>query len=159
MILIAYDGSEDSKAAVEEAAKLFPGQRATVLTVWQRYIDTMTRAGAGLAMMTDFDDIDEASGKMAAEKAAEGAQIASGAGMDAQTRTAVVDTTVAEKIIHEAGTVDASAIVIGTRGLTGVKSLLLGSTSHAVLQHADRPVVVIPSPVVAADRASHLSSR
>jgi nucleotide-binding universal stress UspA family protein len=58
-------------------------------------------------------------------------------------------------ILDEADEIGARAIVLGTRGLTGVKSLLLGSVSHAVLQHADRPVIVIPSPAVAQQRAAH----
>ena len=45
--------------------------------------------------------------------------------------------------------------MLGSRGLTGIKSLLLGSVSHAVLQHADRPVLVIPSSEVAHERAAH----
>lgn len=45
--------------------------------------------------------------------------------------------------------------MLGSRGLTGVKSLLLGSVSHAVLQHADRPVMVVPSPEVTEARAQH----
>ena len=43
--------------------------------------------------------------------------------------------------------------LMGSRGLTGVKSLLLGSVSHEVIQHADRAVVVVPSPDVAESRA------
>jgi nucleotide-binding universal stress UspA family protein len=63
--------------------------------------------------------------------------------------------TTADAILAEADAVDARVIVLGTRGLTGVKSVLLGSVSHAVLQHADRPVVVVPSAEVAKERAAH----
>ncbi|MGI8624147.1 MAG: universal stress protein [Solirubrobacteraceae bacterium] len=38
---------------------------------------------------------------------------------------------------------DAAMIVLGSRGLTGVRSMLLGSVSSAVVHHADRPALVI----------------
>jgi nucleotide-binding universal stress UspA family protein len=60
---------------------------------------------------------------------------------------------VAATILDEARELGATAIVVGSRGLTGVKSLLLGSVSHALIQHADRTVIVVPSPDVAAARA------
>jgi nucleotide-binding universal stress UspA family protein len=60
----------------------------------------------------------------------------------------------AEAILEEADAVGAGAVVLGTRGLSGLKSLLLRSVSHAVLQHADRAVVVAPSAELAAKRAS-----
>jgi hypothetical protein len=56
MILIAYDGADDAKAAIEHVARLFPGERAPVLTVWQRFIDTLARVGAGLSMVLDCDE-------------------------------------------------------------------------------------------------------
>jgi hypothetical protein len=37
----------------------------------------------------------------------------------------------------------AAAIVLGSRGLTGVRSMLLGSVPRAVVQHADRATLVI----------------
>lgn len=59
----------------------------------------------------------------------------------------------ARTVLAEADRAGADAIVMGSRGLTGLKSLLLGSVSHEVLQHADRTVVVVPSPQVAQSRA------
>ena len=38
----------------------------------------------------------------------------------------------------------ATVLVVGSRGLTGLRSRLLGSTSHAVLRHAHLPVLVVP---------------
>jgi nucleotide-binding universal stress UspA family protein len=155
VILIAYDGSDDSKAAVSEASKLFPGAEATVVTVWQRFVDVMARAGGGLGVIVDYDDIDKDSEAAANGKAAEGAKLATEAGLQATARSAVVDSTVADTILSEAAAVDATVVVCGSRGYTGAKSLILGSVSHHILQHADRPVVVVPSPEVAKARAEH----
>jgi nucleotide-binding universal stress UspA family protein len=159
VILIAYDGSADSRAAIEQAAKLFPGQPATVLTVWQRFIDTMAKAGGGIDVVVDYEKIDNDAQKGAQSKATEGAELAAARGLEASGRTAVIDSTVADAILNAAAAIGADTIVLGSRGLTGIKSLILGSVSHAVLQHADRTVVVVPSPEVAKDRAEHRASR
>jgi hypothetical protein len=79
-------------------------------------------------------------------------------GLDAHPRTTPRNGSVADVILDVADEADAEAIVLGSRGLTGVRSLLLGSISHAVLQHADRPVVVVPSPAVTEARAPSRSS-
>lgn len=158
MILIAYDGSDDAKAAIEEAARLFGGEQAAVLTVWQRFIDTVARAGGGLGMVTDYGDVDADLEKGAAQSADAGTEFAKQAGLDAQARTAVVETTVADAILTDAAAVGASVVVCGSRGYTGLKSLVLGSVSNHLLQHADLPVVVVPSPAVARARAEHRKS-
>ncbi len=155
MILIAYDGSDDAKAALLRATKLFPGQSATVLTVWQRFIDTMARVGGGMGMVADYEDIDKESENRARERADEGARLASDAGLEAVGAIAVVDTTIPDAILNEAAAVEADAVVCGSRGYSGLKSLMLGSVSTHILQHADVPVVVVPSPEVAEARAKH----
>jgi nucleotide-binding universal stress UspA family protein len=152
MILICYDGSADARAAVEQAAKLFGDEPATVLTVWEPYVELVVRSSFGFVpSIPDADEVDEAS-----RKAAEGAELATGLGMAATPKAGSHATTTARAILAEADAMDATAIVMGSRGLTGVKSLLLGSVSHELIQHADRTVVVVPSPEVAASRARSL---
>jgi nucleotide-binding universal stress UspA family protein len=158
VILIAYDGSDDSKAAIEKASKLFPGESATVLTVWQRFVDTMARMGGGISVVVDYDEIDKDAEAGAVTKAEAGAKIGNEGGLQATGRSAVVDTSVADAILAEAAAVDADVVICGSRGYTGVKSLVLGSVSHHILQHADLPVLVVPSPEIAKARAEHRES-
>lgn len=155
MILICYDGSDNAMSAIEQAGPLFPGQPAIVLTIWERFSDAMARAPAALGMgadMGDLQDIDDKSRAYAQSKAAEGADLARAAGFDSSPMTVARSQTAGETILAEAERADASAIVMGSRGRGAVGSFLLGSVSHDVVQHADRPVVVIPSPEIARRR-------
>ena len=156
MILIAYDGSKDAQSAIDQAGELMGGEPTTVMSVWEPFIDVMARSGLGFGPgVVDFEALDKAYEESARDRAAEGAKRATRAGLNAQPRTRLRHATIAATILAEAQEVGARAIVLGSRGLTGVKSLLLGSVSHAVLQHADRPVIVVPSPEVAHQRAAH----
>jgi hypothetical protein len=44
MILLCCDGSEDARAGIDHAGKLLTGQPATVLTVWEPFIDVLARS-------------------------------------------------------------------------------------------------------------------
>jgi nucleotide-binding universal stress UspA family protein len=159
MILICYDGSADAEAAVARAGELMPGEPATVLTVWEPFVPAISPGGpAGIGSWPDaidVDHMDQLAERAARDRAEQGVSLASDAGLVAQPRTRARETTIADTILSEAEEVNADVIVVGTRGLTGLRSLLLGSVSHAVLQHADRPVVVVPSSEVAANRLAH----
>ena len=56
----------------------------------------------------------------------------------------VLEGRAAEQVAELARDREADEIVVGSRGL-GRFSAALGSVSHALLQHADRPVVVVPA--------------
>lgn len=156
MILICYDGSDDAKGAVQSAGVLFKGDRAVVLTVWESLVDLLTRTPGGFGFTagapTDEEQVDEASRTRAQEKAQEGTTLAREGGIDATAKVCARSGTIAETILSQADEINADAIVLGSRGLGGVGSLLIGSTSHAVIQSADRTVVTVPSPKVAQRR-------
>ena len=158
MILIAYDGSDDAKVAIEQAGHLMPGQPAVVVTVWEPYIQLLTRypAPGALLIGDDSGKIDESSREAAQDKAEEGAGLARRHGLEASSRAVAREDSVAETLLCEADRSNASAIVSGSRGLSGLSSLFLGSVSHALLQHADRAVIVVPSPKVAQKRNEKL---
>jgi nucleotide-binding universal stress UspA family protein len=156
-ILVCYDGSVDAQAAIDRAGLLMPGSEAIVLVIWETIVETMTRSGAlgmGLAMVGTYGDegTDAAIEKAARDTAADGVTRAAAVGLVAQPRLANRDADIAGVILGVAADVDADVIVLGTRGLSGVKSLMLGSVSHAVLHHADRPVLVVPSSDLAQQR-------
>ena len=103
MILIAYDGSRDTQSAIDLAGDLMSGEPATVLSVWEPFIDVMARTGLGVGPGDiDFEQIDKANEESARERAAEGVKHAGRAGLNAQPRTRVRRATIAETILPEA---------------------------------------------------------
>jgi nucleotide-binding universal stress UspA family protein len=158
MILLCYDGSDDARQAIDLAAATMPGAEATVLTIWETFVDAMARAnamGAGWGLAMDYEDdgkIDRTSEQAARDSAREGADRARQGGLHAEPRIATRRGGIAETILREAAELDADLIVVGTRGRGDVKSFLLGSVSHHLVQHADRAVTVVPSSELAAQR-------
>jgi nucleotide-binding universal stress UspA family protein len=53
---------------------------------------------------------------------------------------------IADAILDAAAEHEAAAIVIGSRGLKGIKSKLMGSSSASVLGRSEKPVVVVHAP-------------
>ena len=143
-VLIAYDGSASADHAIAAAAALLPADSAVVLTAWE----TIVFAGPmGFANPYIDPDVENARGEPAAELAERGAGIAREAGFaSAEPRAEHAGQAAWATILEVARERDASAIVLGARGLSPVKSALLGSISHAVAQHSDRPVLIVPSP-------------
>jgi nucleotide-binding universal stress UspA family protein len=63
-------------------------------------------------------------------------------GIGVEVIARVVEGRPAERLIEISK--DARMLVVGTRGLGGFRSLLLGSVSSQCVQHAECPVVVVP---------------
>lgn len=63
---------------------------------------------------------------------------------DVEVQRVVVQDRPVRELVSRAA--DASLVVVGRRGRGGFRSLLLGSTSRALLHSVDVPVTVVPSP-------------
>ncbi|MEJ7785003.1 MAG: universal stress protein [Solirubrobacteraceae bacterium] len=146
-LLLCYDGSADARHAIERAGALFAGRDAIVGTVWQPTSGLGSFAWSGAtASMVNFFELDRAAAEDGARVAGAGVRIAREAGLQAEPVAVEGTGPVWKTIVEIADRHDAAAIVMGSRGLTGVRSMLLGSVSNAVVGHADRPTLVIRRP-------------
>jgi nucleotide-binding universal stress UspA family protein len=93
--------------------------------------------------MVDFFALDRAAADDGGRVADAGARLAREAGLEAEPLAAEANGPVWKTIVEIADHLDAAAIVMGSRGLTAVRSVLLSSVSSGVLRHADRPTLVI----------------
>jgi nucleotide-binding universal stress UspA family protein len=136
-ILVATDGSREGRAAVESAAELARDEGARLVCVHVvSMLDLGPRqnggAGASPQRVPRVEDDPVLT---------EALELASEAGIDAEAELLVGYPP--KQILRLADDVGVDLIVVGSRGLGGLKSMIVGSTSREVLAHADRPVLVV----------------
>jgi nucleotide-binding universal stress UspA family protein len=152
-ILLCYDGSPDAKAAVKVVGHLFAGSTAVVCTVEDGWEVVARAAPDPAGSLLDLEGIIHARELAARGCADEGTGHARAAGMPASALAVPCAESISETILDQAGEVGADLIVLGSRGLSEVKAAVVGSVSRAVLEDADRPVLVVPTPEVALKRS------
>lgn len=143
-IVIAYDGSENARHAIAVAAGQIGPRRAAVVHVWE----PLASAGSRLAIYAPMGGATAqelaAEAERAQATADEGARLARDAGFDAQAVAVRTDGPIAAGISDYARDHKPGLVVMGTRGLSGARSLILGSVSHYVAQHLSVPVLIVP---------------
>lgn len=147
-ILIAYDGSDGAKAAIEAAGRLFPGRAAQIISVWHSVASVASASLVAIppnVAAAGSEQLDREGEQKASTLADEGAAAAKDAGLDAIGAAVLCRGQVWATIIRVADERDADVIVVGSRGRSAVASALLGSVANGVVHHSSRPVVVIPS--------------
>lgn len=145
-VLLAYDGSDFAMTAITDAAdQLGVGRKAVVLTVWEPLEEMPFLGIRGVAADPEAVETVIAETKAGAEHVAnEGVELASAAGFDARAVIASGDPAW-RQIVEVAEEQDASLIVLGSRGRSGLSYVLLGSVATAVAQHSKRSVLIVHS--------------
>jgi nucleotide-binding universal stress UspA family protein len=147
-VLFAYDGSDSADAAITAAGSLLTRQDggSVVVSVWDPAIVEGLRAvkfGAPPAIAMDAAQQDERAEHQARLVAERGTRLADQAGFRARARWVAEKKHVADTIVAVADELDADVIILGARGLTGLAAFT-GSVSIHVLEHAQRPVLIVP---------------
>jgi len=144
VVVLCVDGSETSiGAAATGLARLGPADRTIVATVVDGGDPTLVTGVSGMAggamSPEELDDLNDVrlSGGQEVVRAAVAAL-----GLDhVDTHVAVGDP--GTEIAVLANEVGATVIVVGSRGLGGVKRAFLGSVSDHLVRHASCPVLVV----------------
>ena len=151
-ILIAYDGSEVANTALARAAELFPDRPAVVVTVWEPGLAILLAAPDPDAFATTMPvdprtiaEVDRAERDHAARLAEAGVERARSLGLAAEPHPVPDEVDVAETVVAVARERNAVAVVVGSHGISGLRARFLGSVPRRLLEHCDRPVLVVRS--------------
>jgi nucleotide-binding universal stress UspA family protein len=149
-VLIGYDGSEVSRAAVRHAAELFAGRPAVVATVWEPGLAAVPvglpdTIGVGTLPPdpATVEAVDRVQHEHASTVAGEGAEFARSIGLAAEPQAVPDELDVADTLIGIARERGAAVVVLGSHGISGLRPRVLGSVSRKLIEHCDRPVLVI----------------
>jgi nucleotide-binding universal stress UspA family protein len=134
-ILVAYDGSEHSRKALDSAVKIAQCFHGKLLILY-----AFDRVPIVLGDDETARFIERALNK-GREMLAEATLQLRNTGLEFSTDT--VEGPAAEAILRIALLEDCDLIVMGSRGLGMVQGLLLGSVSYRVLHHATIPVLIV----------------
>jgi len=134
-IVVGYDGSDSSKAALRRAVELAKGLGDEVVVVFG-----YSPPGIWGGEIAEHEEAIEEFGQKLMDEAKQ------------QMRTDGVE--VAYELVPKRGAAavldvarqcDARMIVVGSSGETPLKGAILGSTPYKLLHQAERPVLVVPA--------------
>lgn len=132
-VLVGIDGSDHAARALRWALDEAEvrGVRVRAVLTWS----FLGQAGSDLGMGTTEADARRALDAVVQEVAGDRAHL-----VDALT----VNDLPIDGLLDQAR--DAALVVVGTRGRGGVRGMLLGSVSRAIVERSPVPVVVVPPP-------------
>lgn len=145
-ILVAVDGSEPSLRAADKAIYLAQKHGSDLIVLY--VISANIRygyAGDGVFLgypfpLKELVDIAIEDGQKCVDEVK---QKASDKAMNVQTEVLLGTSSVVKEIVEYAEKHNVDQIVVGSRGMSGIKKMLLGSTASGVVTYAHCPVMVV----------------
>lgn len=134
-IVVGYDGSDCSRAALDEALRTAKALGDGVVAVFG-----YSPPGLWGGEIVEHADAIEERGRKVLDEAKHQAEAAG-----AEVETELVAKRASEAIVDMAEEHDARMIVVGSYGDPPLKGMILGSTPNKLLHLADRPVLVVPA--------------
>ncbi len=142
-ILIPLDGSEPSDHALTHAMNLAAKEEAELILLTVIAPVSALLYGdeeSPTVDMEDYDRVLESSHRQVLTKAEKKVK---GVYPDLKAKQLLARGHVSTTIIETAESEDVDLIVMGSRGFTGVKGWLLGSTSRHVVEHCMKPILIV----------------
>jgi len=135
-ILLAVDGSEHSLRSAKEAGDLARAMKSEILRIVVAFDGIPPYLGEPNLQQAIDARMKEANAILQKAQDAVGK-------IPGEIHTELIEGPAAEAIINVAKTRGSTVIVIGSRGLSTIAELVLGSTSHKVVSHAPCPVLIV----------------
>lgn len=137
-VLVPIDGSDHSYGALSLAFDQYDGDEFLVVHVVDPNVGEYAHDTPG--------GTDRKKSEVILEEATE--QFEAHATPDSSLETAVEEGKPKRIVLDYANRDDVDQVVMGTRGMTGVKRLVLGSVADAIIRQSDVPVNVVPQQAV-----------
>lgn len=134
-VLVGLDESEHSRRTLEAAKELAKLADADVRVLHIR--EGETQFGRGGPLETESDDLAKAFVDGTVKELVDDGLRATG------TVRASLSGHISEDVLDEAKEWGASMIVLGSHGMSELKGILVGSTTHRVLNHSELPLLVV----------------
>ncbi len=135
-ILLAVDGSEHSIRAAKEAGDLARALKSRIVRIVIAFDSIPGYLGEPNRQQAIDARLKEANAILGKARKAVGK-------IPGEIQVELIEGSPAEAIISVARTRKSNVIVMGSRGLSTMAELVLGSTSHKVVSHAPCPVIIM----------------
>ncbi len=141
-VLVPTDGSENAERAVRFSAQVADRRQQAVVTVVYVHLQVPPPAHPGAPELEQEDEELAHAQEIVDHAVAEIRSLVTSPDVTVTGRV-VVNSRIDQGILQAAGEIKADIIVMGTRGLSPLRGAIMGSVSHALIEKATCPVLIV----------------